>query len=93
MNAEKFQELIEEAGYEVRSYSGRGMRGQECLAVYLDNVTRVELAVDVLVGHIESGDTTPTDELAEALKGMCTDQLGLGEIVYFPRFKLEAEHD
>jgi hypothetical protein len=42
MNFEAFVEKIREAGYEPRSYSGRGMFGKVCVGVDLDRNDRGE---------------------------------------------------
>lgn len=78
------QTLIQDAGYEVRSYSGRGMSGKECLGVDLDpNQTIMEFFADLL-------DACPQDEgfaldiISDALRIAKTDSMGLGSIVYWP---------
>lgn len=37
MNSERLIELIEEAGYEPREYSGRGMYGKYCVGFTTDD--------------------------------------------------------
>ena len=36
MTSKQLKDIIEMAGYETRSYSGRGMYGKECLAFTVD---------------------------------------------------------
>src|SRR3989304_5773723 len=44
-----FVEVIEDAGYEMRTYSGRGMYGRQCVSVALDRDTSIGMFVcDVL---------------------------------------------
>lgn len=73
------QEILE-GEFEVRSYSGRGMYGRECLGV---DVGRGELGelLAVVVENVEEDDRY---EVAQVLRGMATDSMGLGMIVYFP---------
>lgn len=80
----KLKELIEYAGYESRSYSGRGMYGEECLTFSAE-----DSQVEVILNLIEAIDN-PANELSdtlEILRRMRVDQLGLGMVYYFPKIK------
>lgn len=82
----KLQELLQEAGLSVRSYSGRGMIGDdECVGVTCKNVQ--ELVSDVLDYY--SRCSPPPDELKEfstQLRKMRTDSMGKYDtIAYWPR--------
>ena len=69
-------EKLEDAGYEWRSYSGRGMFGKSCVGVTLRNDGELfQLGADV--GN-DFG--LPT-----------TDSMGLGIIAYWPRHKIEKQ--
>lgn len=59
---------IENAGYEWRSYSGRGMYGKECVGVTIrDKSDLIDLA-----------------DAAKIAGKPCTDDMGLGTIAYWP---------
>ena len=72
--------MLENAGIETRSYSGRGMYGKECLGVSIDRGGLGNFIADVL----ENLDTDRVEEIAEAFRHLSTDSLGLGMIAYFP---------
>lgn len=80
------QEVIEahcEYG-EMRSYSGRGMYGKECLGVTVDDPYRFMMELGYGIGVEES-------ECAEGLRlpAVQVDSLGLSSIVYFPKEKYD----
>lgn len=61
-------------GAELRSYSGRGMYGKQCLGIDMDSMAdafRFALMVE-------------DENLTFALSNPCFDSMGLGIIVYFP---------
>jgi hypothetical protein len=72
---ETIQDLASEIdGAELRSYSGRGMYGKQCLGIDMDSMTdafRFALMID-------------DEDLTVALSNPCFDSMGLGIIVYFP---------
>lgn len=79
MDAADLIRALEEAGYEPRSYSGRGMYGKSCVGCELDADAELwTLACEV---SARSDDTPPRPH---------TDSLGLGLIVYWPRFEWPA---
>lgn len=84
----KLIEALEEAGYEPRSYSGRGMYGRTCVGVTTDRYTpEFKLGVDVALAASAMFDDM--DELVSFLEdlsgeGCSTDSMGLGTITYFP---------
>lgn len=78
-------EVIESAGLEPRDYSGRGMMGDSCLAIAVD---RDSSEMKVVADLIEAtSDDEDKDILVKALRGARTDSLGMGSIIYFPRFE------
>lgn len=77
------KDLLENAGYETFSYSGRGMYGAKCLAVNLDDNRTGELYANILE-NVDLTDEGLVSTLAEALRDMRTDALGKGTVVYFP---------
>ncbi len=72
---ETIQDLASEIdGAELRSYSGRGMYGKQCLGIDMDSMAdafRFALMVE-------------DEDLTVALSNPCFDSMGLGIIVYFP---------
>ena len=79
-----FQGLIEEAGYETRSYSGRGMYGKTCLGVDLEGGNLGRLLGDLVEMTATSDDPGEAVEIvAEGLRSMQTGSMGRGMIVYF----------
>lgn len=67
--------------YSVRSYSGRGMYGQECLSVtFSGNVGK--FFADVLVRCGVDGEID--DTIPEAFEKMAQDSMGKEKVVYFP---------
>ena len=80
-DAEQVISAIENAGYEARSYSGRGMYGKTCLGVTLGPGQSVlEFAFDVLQ------ETRPEEvsEVIDILRRPRQDSMGLGMILYWP---------
>ena len=94
------QELIEDLGYDTRSYSGRGMYGTTCLGVSLD---KNDLQFMLELGHAmaehnnEIDTDTPEgadeDELIRLPKRVSSDSMGLGSIVYFPNVEYKDEDE
>lgn len=90
--AKAFLKLIkmDESGeLKVRSYSGRGMMGQECIG--LDG--RVSDIITNLVAlALEQSENLTQDERDDIVmllsRGCSTDSMGLGSIVYFPGCKV-----
>ncbi len=93
-----FQQILVQAGFEVQSYSGRGMYGKRCLAVTGkgDTLNVVANIVVEVTNHIL--DNLSTDEMVGALQEMkaafCkvrTDSLGRDSVVYFPTIEFVEE--
>lgn len=74
------KDIIESAGYQTRTYSGRGMYGKECLAVSLHDVSEQEFYADL----IEKTDGSDAKQVSSALRNARMDNLGRGTILYFP---------
>lgn len=80
------QQLIEDMGYETRSYSGRGMYGKECLGVLLTIARPVEEAMRIGF-EIADYNSQIEDDLEDRIplpKTVATDSMGLDTIIYFP---------
>ena len=87
MDAITLKQLIEDAGYETRSYSGRGMYGAECLAFIAED-GRELYAVASIVSQVVSH--KDRENLAGQFAGVRTDSMGRDSIiVYFPRVPFE----
>ncbi|CAM5998711.1 unnamed protein product [Sphagnum balticum] len=77
----KFIDALEEAGYEPKSYSGRGMYGKSCVSIR-DGVSAWDVAVALFVGN----DLDPTD-----VPEPHQDSLGLGTVLYWPSYEWPKE--
>lgn len=66
---------------DVRSYSGRGMFGEECLAAVIDDLPRF---MQDLVEMAMALDQKSKDSVVDALGKYRQDQMGHGLVVYFP---------
>jgi hypothetical protein len=92
----QLQKILEDAEFETRSYSGRGMTGKTCLAVYASPnavfcvvlTAILERGVDVGGGADDAG-TVDVESLHAAFKRMASDAMGTGSIVYFPNVQFE----
>ena len=83
---EKFIEALEDAGYEPKSYSGRGMYGKSCVSVSGDEDERVsawEIAKS-LWWNAPDGEAMDIPEPRQ-------DSLGLGIVLYWPSFEWPKE--
>lgn len=72
---------IHDAGYEPRSYSGRGMYGRSCVGVTVDRGTSAfNLAAEIIASSAD-----PV-EMADSLckLNVSQDSMGLDSIIYFP---------
>jgi hypothetical protein len=89
MDAQEFREIIEEVGYETRSYSGRFMYSDECLAFECESGDELK-AVAEIVAYCSEEDQP---EAVNNFKTAKMDSMGLGVVIYFPRviFVDEAE--
>lgn len=85
------QMMLDEAGIETRSYSGRGMYGKECLGADIDRGGLGSFMADVIMGMEAHVAAENREEIAEAFRSMSTDSMGLGMIVYFPGVPYEGD--
>jgi len=92
------QELLKEAGYDSRSYSGRGMYGKTCLGVsscHSESQILKEL-ISILVGD-KSLDKEQLSarliQLTESFGGPATDSMGLDTIYYWPGIGYDGTDD
>ena len=81
------QDMIEtlEATFDVRSYSGRGMYGVQCVGV---DTERVGDLMKIAAALVDAG--YDADDVADLGDKTHTDAMGLGVILYWPSLKLTA---
>ena len=87
MTTKQFEAIINDAGFTARSYSGRGMYGKSCLAVEVPNGASLAATVARIVGFV-CEDIELRDDVVEAFDYASTDNLGLGTILYFPKYAM-----
>jgi hypothetical protein len=92
MNSQTLIDLLEDAGLETRSYSGRGMFGKECVSFNVEHDKLIgEIAAVVEVASINYQDDT-VSEFVRMLKRARTDSMGRSEIVvYWPSMEWPKE--
>lgn len=75
-----FQKFLESMGYETRSYSGRNMFGNKCLAIYVDNVG------DLFANIIRNAPNSIPQrvDIINVVRNYHTDNIGMSTVVYFP---------
>ena len=78
----QLQTMLESLDFgDVRSYSGRGMYGKECLAITGANL-------GALIGYLVESASELGEEVGystiRALEGIKQDSLGMGNVYYFP---------
>ena len=82
------QELLKEAGYETRAYSGRGMYGKYCLGVTSCHSESQILAdlIKIILDDETLDKQDASDKLLELTESFCgpsTDSMGLDTIYYW----------
>lgn len=70
---------LEDAGYEPRSYSGRGMYGKECVAISGEDVSAWDVARALWFNNLDEEDM----DVPEPRQ----DQMGLGTVLYWPSYR------
>ncbi len=93
MAKHKIQVLAEGAELDVRSYSGRGMYGRECLAI--EGASAMDIIASMLEKISEEGDDAAeaASDLSEALRRSSQDSMGRDMVLYFPHIKFVGEED
>jgi hypothetical protein len=78
------QEILESVeGQDIRSYSGRGMNGRECLGVVVPDINSF-LKVVLVATLDEDFDKSLGQDIIDAIDNMKEDSMGRDTIVYFP---------
>jgi hypothetical protein len=94
MEFKELCELIEDAGYTPRSYSGRGMYGRYCLGVVIEHsnpskvLTELILSLCIFAGT-EADQLERVQWVCQNLDDMRSDSMGRDMIVYWPDIKWE----
>jgi hypothetical protein len=78
---DEIQRAIEDADFETRSYSGRGMYGKSCLAVSADDPVEV---VAKAMAAVAADNGVDLWDLAEKISNARTDSMGRGIVIYWP---------
>jgi len=90
---DKLVSTIEDAGFEARSYSGRGMYGSQCLGVSCDSP--ISCVMQIVSSFCENADDVESvKDLVDTLSDPSTDAMGRGGIVYWTSIPwLDEEED
>ena len=86
MKAEKLIDIIEMAGYETRTYSGRGMYGKQCVGFVVSSDGIIEAVAEIMIDE----DVETQRQLLGLFRTAQTDSMGMNTIVYFPRLTTTA---
>lgn len=85
--SEAIQRFCEENGYSFREdYSGRGMFGKTCVGIAVDSQESYRIIAELVQELIVYYDF---DDTVHALGNICSDSLGLGTIIYFPKVTIK----
>lgn len=88
MNAQDLINAANEAGYEARSYSGRGMYGERCVGIKVPreaSLSALVLELAMAVVNAKAWEYSAFEAIDE-LRSLTSheDSMGLRKIVYFP---------
>lgn len=98
MNFLDLKQIVEDAGFDARSYSGRGMYGLKCLSF---NLEQEENEFDAILSIAESAqsyvessdDGFELEDVTAYFMGAKSESMGLGVVVYFPNLIWEDSND
>lgn len=97
MNFNELKEVVENAGFDPQSYSGRGMYGRKCLSFNLDRDENLCDAIldlaEAMNSHVQDNPDVEFEDAIQEFKGVKTDSMGLGEVVYFPNIEWEDDDE
>lgn len=74
MTSKEMLEVLSDAGFEARSYSGRGMYGANCVGVVTDNNFGLGYSIGLAMAERE----------IYGMPNACYDSMGVDTIVYWP---------
>jgi hypothetical protein len=90
----KLQNFLEQGGFDIRPYSGRGMFGKQCVASATNNIAQFlrNVILDILTETIDEL-ITPEEakDYINTLFAYSQDNLGLDMIIYWPNQKWEVK--
>lgn len=95
----QLQQCLEDAGYECRSYSGRGMYGKECLAVVTSDhpMTVTANCFSELLSDLDDEDieawVNKYNDLVSQLHRVSEDNMGRSMVYYWPGVEFVGEED
>ena len=92
INETQFVQLLKDAGLVPQAYSGRGMYGQQCVAVTetedgqdLGIAELVEIGWKIRQAAVDTlEDEWAVDSVVRFIETVRTDSLGRGMVIYFP---------
>jgi hypothetical protein len=82
VDVNKLIDVLKEAGYDPKPYSGRGMKGKECVAI-MGDLTPWEVARALWFNNFD-GEDLDVPEPAQ-------DSMGLDFVLYWPRLEWPNE--
>lgn len=94
MEFNQLKTLIETAGYEAYSYSGRGMYGRKCVGLTCQDVNTAIADLFEAVFYVEVEDVANEEEeyearmsahnaLCKVIRKSASDSMGLDKVLYF----------
>lgn len=85
------QKVLEDLGYEVSSYSGRGMYGKTCLGINVDSSDILGKLGKIMADLVRDTPEEFREGVAAGLRRVKTDSMGKGMIVYFPDVEFQDQ--
>jgi hypothetical protein len=87
MKAKQLIEMLDRTTFEATSYSGRGMRGSECVAVITEQKNLASFIVEIIHSFVESDEfeenRSDFNELCKVLGRTRQDNMGRDDVVYY----------
>lgn len=95
MDTKKLTTVIADAGFEPKSYSGRGMYGKSCVGINVENP--IEAIIDIVEtawdSYNDDDDSEGFRKFLNEIKEARTDSLGTGYIMYWPKAEWDANEE
>lgn len=89
MDTKRFIEICLYAGYDTRSYSGRGMYGQNCVGFVTDDSAMYAASCIMQMAD----NVNERDELMGIFERSKSDNMGFSTVYYFPTLEWQYEDD
>jgi len=86
-----FAQILVDADYTPRKYSGRFMYGKQCLSIHLDREDSQARTIGLILANMSMDNKHPARfkqdvlDLSEILQDAREDSMGLGSVLYFPK--------